>query len=860
MHSLVDAERCNKTIWANKFTETLSSPVVTEANKGRPLYCFYDFLIHPNDEGDIIGLEVTSMDVGTYTDSGKCENGFMQIIDGVYDARQNNRQHPGYFCGNPQRPHFFYSETKSIRLVFSTPKYDHNVLLQLRYRTYTKKDASVRFGKFGVGDRGRHVDATYCDMEFINCDSARNCLVLSPGFPGIYPRNLTCRYHLMWDGMDNQVRISNQALFVVGGPPCDDPYFCDTTAVLTRDDCDGRDHVRFYDGETTAATVIGTFCGKGQVPDVVSSGKHMVVEFASTRDGRFLDNGFQFRSHFVPNFYRVPSSRIVNAKCDWIFYGSMISSGQLNSVDHWYPPGTVCTFRFAGLPNQRVLLYFTSFDTVYNDSCATNITLYDAQRADRYKLEAVFCGHSRPKLCPQETQLGEKKGCGRDQRYVSSGSDYLLAFYGTRGSLTGDEFEYKIMYEFINTTVTHFASAMPGPVAEGSLSADDTAGSCNVHYDSWGAATRRRGNFSSPTNPLFYGPGGNTRLRCKYTFRGLSFERLKITLHELHLRNYRGCDRTAEGRCLSLQGRDADVNTLTIVDGSHSNTVCLCNSGSELYPVGYTSLTHTVDVFFEIANITVRDDSRTFNFSATYEFVVFDCGGQASFRGRQGLLFSPNVTSSLRCRWTISVSAGRFVYLRFLDFYFQGRCETNRLRFYEYNASVPYAEVCAGNFQPEIFSKGWDEHEMASTPTTSHRVIVEMVADDPAGRFHILWSEVSRKVTRQRKDDILRVTNQDCDFECPDGRTCIARELVCNGIRNCPDARATSEHSMVEERKSLELFLDDESGGDCDSDQSLLYLLLGAVSAVAVLFIVVVTYCIYRCCNYERKEPRYLYR
>lgn len=838
----------------------MTSPEVVESNKGRPMYCTYDFVVHPNDPGDIIGIEMTRMSIGYYVNATTCFEGFIQIIDGTYDTRQSNRENPGFFCGGPQRTHFFYSETKSLRLVFSTMKHDHNANFELRFRTYTKKEASVRYGKFGVGSRGSPIAGTYCNKEFLNCDSARNCLALSPGFPGIYLRNLTCRYHFMWDGMDNQVRVSNPALFVVGGPPCDDPYFCDTTAVLTRDDCQGRDYVRFYDGKTTDAQVIATFCGKGQVPDIVSSGKHMLIEFVTTVAGQFLDNGFQFLSHFVPNFYRVPSSRIVNSKCDWIFYGRMISSGQLNSVDHWYPPNTMCTFKFDGLQNQRILLYFTSFDTVYNDSCETNITLYDAHRVDKYKLEAVFCGHSRPKLCPQETQLGEKKGCGHDQRYVSSGPTYFLVFHGTRGSLTGDEFKYKIMYEFINTTVSQFTSEMPGPVAEGSVSTSVRSGKCNVEYVSW-TSIERKGNFSSPTNPLLYGPGGNSVLRCKYTFRGLQFERVKITLNDLHLRNYRGCGKTAEGKCMSLKGRGSSVNTLTIIDGATQTSVtymCFCNSAMELLPIRYTSLTHHVKLVFDISNITVREDSKTYNFSADYEFVVFDCG-QTNFRGKQGLLFSPNITGALRCKWTISVSAGKYVYIRFLDFYFQGHCETNRLRFYQPNASVPYAEVCSGSFQPEIFSKGWNEHEMVDSRFTSHQVIVEMTADDPTGRFHILWSEVSKKVARQKEGNIERVTNQDCDFECPDGKTCVAEELVCNGIRNCPDVRQP-DNTIVQQRMSMELFLDDESGGDCDTDQSLLYLLLGAVSVVGILFITVLIYCIYRCCNYEKKEPRYLYR
>ena len=42
---------------------------------------------------------------------------------------------------------------------------------------------------------GRLVPNTQCNYKLDNC-SQRKCVVRSPHYPGLYPRNLTCSYHI----------------------------------------------------------------------------------------------------------------------------------------------------------------------------------------------------------------------------------------------------------------------------------------------------------------------------------------------------------------------------------------------------------------------------------------------------------------------------------------------------------------------------------------------------------------------------------------------------------------------------------------------------------------------------------------
>jgi hypothetical protein len=64
---------------------------------------------------------------------------------------------------------------------------------KLNYRFLRRAEASLRFGSKNDVERGVLVPGTYCDRVFTRCD-VRKCRLQSPNFPGVYPRNVTCRY------------------------------------------------------------------------------------------------------------------------------------------------------------------------------------------------------------------------------------------------------------------------------------------------------------------------------------------------------------------------------------------------------------------------------------------------------------------------------------------------------------------------------------------------------------------------------------------------------------------------------------------------------------------------------------------
>lgn len=140
--------------------------------------------------------------------------------------------------------------------------------------------------------RGQPVQNTYCHRLFKDCSPGR-CFVQSPAYPGIYPRNLACKYRI-------NVRQSLVGLdltfFDVDGLRCDNLLMCFPRPISRKaDDCP-FDFVRIHDGPTEDHPVITTLCGRGRLKsNIVASNSEMLVTFVSSPAGPLLNTGFHFK-------------------------------------------------------------------------------------------------------------------------------------------------------------------------------------------------------------------------------------------------------------------------------------------------------------------------------------------------------------------------------------------------------------------------------------------------------------------------------------------------------------------------------------------------------------------------------------
>ncbi|XP_016842459.1 uncharacterized protein LOC100122993 [Nasonia vitripennis] len=205
---------------------------------------------------------------------------------------------------------------------------------------------------------GELISGTYCSKTFSDCDKKR-CRLQSPNFPGLYPRNLTCYYairqHEVPEGKHPLISVRQprgQLIAVRSKPPTQgEPP---PRELRLWNDCDlVKDHVTIYDGYNTMEPVILKFCGGGEpLPEVVSSGKDLLVVFTTSPYGTFLHpspphslHGFQLDVQV--KFVDANSSTYVKSKrCEFWLRGN--TGGVLTSPRHSLPRNSTCLYHLRG--------------------------------------------------------------------------------------------------------------------------------------------------------------------------------------------------------------------------------------------------------------------------------------------------------------------------------------------------------------------------------------------------------------------------------------------------------------------------------------------------------------------------------
>lgn len=168
-----------------------------------------------------------------------------QIVDGNAKTDVSNRKEPGLFCGESEQPQTFMSETSFVKVVFHSDNFTDQTYFSFDTRAEQQLVVYLRYGQHPElypNRRGEVVQGWVCYFKVtITCDDLRNfssycerifrdcrlqtCYVQSPAYPGVYPRNLHCRYYLNTRLPFIKLYIENEE-FNIDGQRCENIMTC----------------------------------------------------------------------------------------------------------------------------------------------------------------------------------------------------------------------------------------------------------------------------------------------------------------------------------------------------------------------------------------------------------------------------------------------------------------------------------------------------------------------------------------------------------------------------------------------------------------------------------------------------------
>ncbi|XP_068115999.1 astacin-like metalloendopeptidase [Hyperolius riggenbachi] len=184
----------------------------------------------------------------------------------------------------------------------------------------------------------------------------------SDDYPSQYSNNTSCLYLIRNPVTSNKIFLSFLAFDVQLTPSC------------------SSDYIKIYDGPSKASPLLaGRTCGSSLPPPVVSSSRHLLMEFIT--DSTVTGSGFQ-------------------ASYESVQCGSVINTVKLNITSPGYPqdyPLDVdCVWVINAPGNLKVRLTIVTLDVENDEKCGyDHLTIYDAS-SPKVPLLGPLCGSSVP--------------------------------------------------------------------------------------------------------------------------------------------------------------------------------------------------------------------------------------------------------------------------------------------------------------------------------------------------------------------------------------------------------------------------------------------------------------------------------
>ncbi|XP_071513817.1 uncharacterized protein [Panulirus ornatus] len=630
---------CNMTIDGRLLSVTsgrLSGSLVSPGEMVAPTSCWYQLRAPPDHR---VELQIHRLvHVGSFINATTCRGGFVEVSDGR--SRSDGIAEGGLtglrICGEDERLHppvVLYSDTGSATITYQVNERWGSPRFIAYYNFPHKTNPDT-------GDRqrgGTRLDYTACDWLYqdVHCAQAGKCQLTSPGFPGMYPAHVRCRYLLVMSSPDTAGTLTFHTMDL-------HPERCST------------DFLAVYAGTSTSTPLIDSLCASDartisfsgpsvlldfssgpHLPPYRFSGFHATVDFTGVVGVPQPSSALSPTSPPHPNTLSDPTGGSGEDECHKVFWSNRTREG-IFDTSAISPGGQVCCLRFMGHQDEVIQVSLFKYK-LGGRSCASEASIYDGLLGDGGdNLLRRLCG-------PLSREPRDASGRFLQQEFFLSSSN-SMEIRLRLGPATNFHNQFLVGgYHFHN-------SRLEGTKKPTSV--------CDVMF--YGASSPGQGLVHNPTTTLLWNVEGS--LNCSYLFVPTSTQSLSLTVQE-------GSKTATEAHCSSQCGEEGcqcrpSMVPLQHVDHllflhtpTHRVIACLCGHMKDIRPL----LVETgggVDVIYHVAHFTWTTPG--FNFTLGYSFFPASvCGPTyhttlAGEVGPRGYTAPATTYLYVTCTWVIS--------------------------------------------------------------------------------------------------------------------------------------------------------------------------------------------------------------